>query len=152
MDYLLDTNLILFYLRNETKVIDIVDTLYRLFATPNSALISIVSIAELKSLAMRNDWGYHRLSHMQLFLNELLRVDINSEDVFERYAEIDTFSQGKSKIKSLKDSARNMGKNDLWIAATASVLNIPLLTTDKDFNHLKDVYVDVRYIALTGAK
>ena len=26
------------------------------------------------------------------------------------------------------------------------------LLTDKDFNHLKDVYVDVRYIALTGAK
>jgi AIPR protein len=31
MDYLLDTNLILFYLRNETKVINIVDTLYHPF-------------------------------------------------------------------------------------------------------------------------
>lgn len=28
-----------------------------------------------------------------------------------------------------------MGKNDLWIAATASVANVTLLTTDKDFNN-----------------
>jgi tRNA(fMet)-specific endonuclease VapC len=33
-------------------------------------------------------------------------------------------------------SARNMGKNDIWIAATARVLGATLLTTDKDFNHL----------------
>lgn len=33
-------------------------------------------------------------------------------------------------------SARNMGKNDLWIAATASALDLTLLTTDRDFDHL----------------
>jgi len=29
-----------------------------------------------------------------------------------------------------------MGKNDLWIAATAHVTGATLLTTDKDFDHL----------------
>lgn len=29
-----------------------------------------------------------------------------------------------------------MGKNDLWIAATAITYNIPLITTDADFDHL----------------
>ena len=29
-----------------------------------------------------------------------------------------------------------MGKNDLWIAAVAKVLAIPLITTDGDFDHL----------------
>ncbi len=29
-----------------------------------------------------------------------------------------------------------MGKNDLWIAATASVMQARLLTTDKDFDKL----------------
>jgi tRNA(fMet)-specific endonuclease VapC len=38
-------------------------------------------------------------------------------------------------------SARNMGKNDLWIAATASVLDIPLMTTDNDFAHLDPVFL-----------
>ncbi|MDB5243595.1 MAG: hypothetical protein JWP57_4220 [Spirosoma sp.] len=37
------------------------------------------------------------------------------------YAQIDANSQGKLKLQSLQPgmSARNMGKNDLWIAATA---------------------------------
>ena len=29
-----------------------------------------------------------------------------------------------------------MGKNDLWIAASAAVTGAILMTTDKDFNHL----------------
>jgi tRNA(fMet)-specific endonuclease VapC len=45
-------------------------------------------------------------------------------------------------------AAKNMGKNDLWIAATASVLKIPLLTTDKDFDHLNGIYLEVIYVDL----
>ncbi|MFC6225599.1 type II toxin-antitoxin system VapC family toxin [Hymenobacter artigasi] len=33
-------------------------------------------------------------------------------------------------------SARNMGKNDLWIAATALFFELELHTADKDFDHL----------------
>jgi predicted nucleic acid-binding protein len=36
-----------------------------------------------------------------------------------------------------------MGKNDLWIAATSSVLNATLLTTDGDFDHLNGAYLTV---------
>lgn len=43
-------------------------------------------------------------------------------------------------------SSRNMGKNDLWIAAAASVLNAKLLTTDKDFDHLNEEFLEVIYI------
>jgi len=46
----------------------------------------------------------------------------------------------------LNDSARNMGKNDLWIAATASILNAKLITTDKDFSHLKNQMIDLEII------
>ena len=62
------------------------------------------------------------------------------------YAEIDAFSQGKLKDRPLSISARNMGKNDLWIAATASILNATLLTTDLDFNHLHNVFLNLEYI------
>jgi len=44
-------------------------------------------------------------------------------------------------------SARNMGKNDLWIAATAYVTEATLLTMDKDFEHLKDVYLKMKNVA-----
>ncbi len=33
-------------------------------------------------------------------------------------------------------TARNMGKNDLWIAATAWYLDLLLHTADNDFDHL----------------
>jgi hypothetical protein len=37
-----------------------------------------------------------------------------------------------------------MGKNDLWIAATAHALNAILLTTDNDFDHLNNIFFEVR--------
>jgi predicted nucleic acid-binding protein len=39
-----------------------------------------------------------------------------------------------------------MGKNDLWIAATAYSLDIPLLTTDIDFDHLNKTFINVMKI------
>ena len=43
-------------------------------------------------------------------------------------------------------SARNMGKNDLWIAASAMELKATLLTTDKDFDHLHTQLINVEVI------
>ena len=34
-----------------------------------------------------------------------------------------------------------MGKNDLWIAAVASVTRFRLLTTDADFDHLDPLFL-----------
>jgi tRNA(fMet)-specific endonuclease VapC len=47
-------------------------------------------------------------------------------------------------------TARSMGKNDLWIAATASVLGLTLLTSDKDFHHLDGIYFDIAFIDLAS--
>ncbi len=35
-----------------------------------------------------------------------------------------------------------MGKNDLWIAATANATGALLLTTDKDFDHLDGAFLN----------
>ena len=40
-------------------------------------------------------------------------------------------------------SARNMGKNDLWIASTAFLFGLPLVTTDHDFDHLHPHLIEV---------
>ena len=39
-----------------------------------------------------------------------------------------------------------MGKNDLWIASLAAMLNLQLITTDNDFDHLNGVFFKVRKI------
>jgi tRNA(fMet)-specific endonuclease VapC len=77
-----------------------------------------------------------------MYLRASMMSDIHSEDVIDNYAAIDTFSQGHSKTHTLGMSARNMGKNDLWIAATAAI-GAKLLTSDNDFDHLIGVYLDV---------
>lgn len=145
MKYILDTNIILLYLRNkETK--KYIENKYQLFKLPNIPIISIVAVGEIKSLAIRNKWGIKRIQALIYFLNELVVTDINSEDVVNRYAEIDAYSQGKLTGKPLNKSSRNMGKNDLWIAATASVSKSILMTTDSDFDHLHNVYIELSKI------
>ena len=142
MKYLLDTNILLVYLRSkETK--SYVDQVYQPFALPNIPLISVVSKGEIKSLGLKNRWGSARFQALNTFLNELVIVDINAEDIIEAYAQIDAFSQGRLKDEPLETTSRNMGKNDLWIAATASVTNSNLLTTDGDFDHLDGKYMKV---------
>ena len=66
----------------------------------------------------------------------------------DSYVEIDTFSQRKNPNFSTFafDSPRNMGKNDLWIASTATLLGLELVTTDADFAHLNKVFLEVRQI------
>ena len=63
----------------------------------------------------------------------------------------DPLGKGNTAIISvvvLGDSSRNMGKNDLWIAATASITNSKLITSDKDFNHLNGKYLDLILIEI----
>lgn len=79
-------------------------------------------------------------------LSKLIRADINVEQIIDTYADIDAYSQNKLHARPLSLTARNMGKNDLWIAATASVLGATLLTTDTDFDHLNGVFLPVAKI------
>ena len=80
--------------------------------------------------------------------------DIRYDRVIEAYGDTDHFSQGKLSVQVNKNrfTARNMGKNDLWIAATAKAFGLTLVTTDKDFDHLHDEYINVMYIDMDTIK
>lgn len=145
MNYLLDSNIALMYLRN-ADIVEEIDARFAPFSPNNMALLSVVSLAELYSIALRNHWGQKRLQGLHLFENEVFITDIHVQSIIERYAEIDAFSQGKHPTLKSNFSARNMGKNDLWIAATASVLSVTLLTLDRDFDHLDGVFVKIEMI------
>ena len=149
MNYLLDTNILLTYVRDKTARIRIENT-YQFFGKSNKPIISVVTVGELKSIAKRNYWGLRKLALLDAILSQLIIIGINAEDIIEKYAEIDTYSQGKLKNNPLLTTARNMGKNDLWIAATASVTNATLITTDKDFKHLDKTYLKLITVKLTN--
>lgn len=121
-----DTNLIIRHVRQQILL-------------PVRVVIPIVVVGELEALALKNDWGYQKVKFLQYLIDSCPIADLNRE-VTRIYAEIDAFSQGKSKQMSLPvgTTARNMGKNDLWIAAIALYLDMELHTADNDFDHLID--------------
>ena len=145
MNYIIDTNIILAYLR-KVDIAKAIEVKYNLMQARNTTIISIVSVGEVKSLAIQNNWGNRKQALLDTFLNKFIIADINFTAIVDKYAEIDAFSQGKLQSHQLKTSARNMGKNDLWIAATASVLNATLLTMDKDFLHLDKYFINLELI------
>ncbi len=149
MIYLLDTSIVIFYIR-VNMISKVIDNLYAPLEFPNRAVISAVTVGEIKSIAIRNKWGKSKLTKLEQVLSQMVIADINSEEVLNRYAEIDAFSQNRLDGRSLLMSARNMGKNDIWIAATASVLEATLLTTDNDFDHLHDEFLQVAKIEINN--
>jgi tRNA(fMet)-specific endonuclease VapC len=143
MNCLLDTNIIL----NIIRASDF-EAIVNFINPDNSQLyISIASEAEIKSLALRNNWGLNRRNLLDSFLDQLTIVDINKFYV-NTYAEIDAYSQRLNLMFETYsfDTPRNMGKNDLWIASLAALMGLTLITTDADFDHLNDVFFEVRKI------
>jgi tRNA(fMet)-specific endonuclease VapC len=90
-------------------------------------IVSIVSAGELRSLAYQLKWGQSKSDQARFLLNYFKKVSIDDGDIIEAYAVLDAYST---------TTGRSMGKNDLWIAATAKMTGAILLTTDKDFDHL----------------
>ncbi|TVR37243.1 MAG: PIN domain-containing protein [Balneolaceae bacterium] len=58
---------------------------------------------------------------------------------------IDAYSKHKDPERNYPKgySSIKVGKNDLWIAATAHITNSKLVTTDDDFDHLDGVFVEL---------
>jgi tRNA(fMet)-specific endonuclease VapC len=142
-NYLLDTNILLYYLQGNSNKITILDSRYAPLSPPNRSFMSIASVAELHALALKHRWGAKRWQTLLDILQTIVVVPIDSQDLIDRYAEIDAFSQDKLEGKPLGMTPRNMAKNDLWIAATASLLQLPLITNDGDFNHLHNHFLQI---------
>jgi predicted nucleic acid-binding protein len=91
------------------------------------AVISVVTKGELKALAYKFQWGPDKHGQLDATLASLPAVDISPRPLYEAYARLD-FASASRGFK--------LGKNDLWIAATAVVTGGVLLTTDGDFEPL----------------
>lgn len=145
MTFLLDTNVLLHFLRGKRAFFQ---QNFLIDDPANSIVVSAVSIGEIRSIARRNKWGKKRLDELTYLVKKLIVIDVNLDPILHGYADIDAYSQGKLEAYPLSLSARNMGKNDLWIAATASVLEAQLLTTDRDFDHLEPLFLQIPKINL----
>lgn len=141
----LDTNVIVMMLRNQAFKED----LYEKYSfTEHDLIISVVTEGELWSLALQWEWGNKRIHFLAQLLQTFIVYPIRVQAIIQRYAQIDAYSQDKWKEKKLNTTPRNMGKNDIWIAATASVLDATLITLDKDFTHLENDFLTLELISI----
>jgi len=145
MKYFLDTNIIIIYLRND-KTRMLIDEQFEPFEQPNIPIISVVTVGEIRSIGIRNKWGKQKLTNVEQIYEKCVVVGINKKPIIDVYGKIDAYSQGKLEGHPLLESSRNMGKNDLWIAASAIVSESKLLTTDFDFEHLNKDFLNVEII------
>ncbi len=101
---------------------------------------------------MQWNWPSDKIERLKKLITSFIAIDIeqNNTELLDAYVNIDAFSQGKIPAPNglvLNNSSRNMGKNDLWIAATAYAMNAELLTTDGDFDHLNTSYFSIKKYA-----
>lgn len=144
MIYLLDTN-ILIYLIRENSIVKAELSNLGIFEPENTVSISIASYGEILSFALQNNWGERKKDNLENLIVNLRPIPIIKRELLDAYAEIDTYSKGKLMQQPLPIglTARKMGKNDLWIAATTYLSQATLITNDNDFDHLDGVYFPV---------
>ena len=134
--YCLDTNVLLLLLRGKEAGIAI-EAAFGLMASPYLHTLSIVTHGEILALVDRSKWGAAKLSALNKALEEFVTIDIAGRRIVEAYRQIETFNA------AFKGGAVKMGKNDIWIAASAIVSGLDLITTDRDFRHLDGVLLKV---------
>ena len=147
--FLLDTGMLLGFVRNAPWALR-VRTEFDLGDTETMVFTSVICQGELLALAEKNGWGEGKRNHLDEVLNRFPTLDINKQPILRAYALIDAWTHGKpvaSPGQALPPKpAVPMTQNDLWIAATAHESKATLLSTDKDFVHLNDVWIKYVYV------
>lgn len=110
---------------------------HNLFARDPKPMISVVSAGELWSLAYQSDWEAKKRGNVDFCLGYFKQITIDHSRIIDRYALIDSH---------FKRRGIKYGKNDLWIAATASAMGAILLTTDRDFDAMNPLFLTREWI------
>lgn len=148
MKYLLDTNILLSYL-NKTPYAEYIEETYNISSPNNITAISIITYAELFSFVIRRNWGEEKKRKLNELLHKLPIAYIDKSELAIKFAEIDAFCQNKHPLNPTRFSAIKLSDNDIWIAATASLSGSTLITADKDFLPLNNVFLQLLFVEQT---
>ncbi len=96
-----------------------------------------VTEGELRAFAKINGWDTRKVNQMEFLLGYFEALSIEEPEVMNAYSHVDFES---------RKVGRKMGKNDLWIAATALANKLTLLTTDLDFDHISPMLIRREWI------
>ena len=146
--FLLDTGVLLGFVREASWAIRAWKEL-NLGDRQTIVFTSIICRGELLALAEKHGWERNKRTRLEEALDEFPSLEID-EEIVRAYALIDAWTHGKrvaAPNQTLPPKpAVPMAKNDLWIAASAHVSKSTLLSTDKDFCHLNEIWINFTYI------
>lgn len=118
----LDTNIVIDIFNNKQNIIALLNN-YQTIYLPVTVCGELLFGAKNSAKNQENEQKCHA------FISSCNLLNIN-ELIAEEYAKT---------RNELKKKGRPIPENDIWIAATCIVNNIPLLTFDSDFNHVNDL-------------
>ena len=148
--FLLDTGMLLGFVRAAPWALRIRRE-FDLGDEETMVFTSVICKGELLALAEKNGWGKGRRTRLEDVLDRFPTLDISRESIVSTYALIDAWTHGKSVASPGQTPppkpAVPMTQNDLWIAATAHESKATLLSTDKDFCHLNNVWIKFVYVS-----
>lgn len=119
--YLLDTNVVLHATRQQSPVSSAIESQFQLQSSPFRPAVCEVTVAELWAFA--HAWGEKRKELLSKVLSDFVILPIGNPHIHQRWADLYSFSRSQG-------LAIQHDHNDVWIAATAQVAGLKLLTTD----------------------
>ena len=105
----------------------------------STVAISSVTVAEIRYGHRISCWGERRVSAAERWLRTFVRLPVDDE-VAETWARLKA-AGGRN--------GRTFGVNDLWIAATGCLHDVPVVTCDRGFLPMRELGVQVIYLPRT---
>ena len=122
---LIDTNVIIRFLKGETELFSLFDDMENLY-------VSSISVGELMygaELSKRSDFNRDNY----FCFCEQMKVLYPDLEIAKSYGIIKT---------SLKAKGKPIPENDIWIAATCHAADLTLITADRDFDFVDEIFIE----------
>jgi tRNA(fMet)-specific endonuclease VapC len=123
--YLLDSNIIIDYLRGDSEVISKVDEIENLY-------IPVIVIGELY-------YGAYKLSPHRNGFEEIQKLEKRATIFNVENSTAQRYGQIKNQLRMI---GKPIPENDIWIAAIAIENDLTLITKDKHFDFVTDIKLE----------
>lgn len=123
-----DTDAVSFLFRDDSR-----QRFYLPYILNHRSVISFMTVAELEYGMLRANWGEARRRSLDDFVRKHFVVFNQTTDLCTAWATLRVEAEGKG---------RHLSSSDAWIAATAVILDVPLLTHNrKDYESLESLHL-----------
>ena len=113
MPVVVDTDVVSYLYKNDTRA-----SLYEPHLNDPPFIVSFMSLAELRRWTLERNWGERRRQELEEYLTRYLILQ-SDDQMCDRWAQA---------MNSARRRGQPLGPADAWVAATALVLDIPLVT------------------------